>query len=132
MLRRHVAIAVAFAALPAFSKLVGGGLDFTMYASTVEFRLQLLGSDADGRPRVVPPSSLAFALPPSARGFVAGADHFRRSGGVLSLRRHLGDLGQLACHEQPALTRVTVTLFERSADHRDGTKESSVEVPCSR
>lgn len=117
MLRSHKLIALAFVGLPAATLAFGdGGLAFTMYASTVEFRLEIAGHTRTGASRVVAPTSLAASLPPSARPFVAGADHFRRAANVAALRRHLDDLGRVACRQDDSLADVVIMLVERSAE----------------
>lgn len=128
MLRSHALMAAVFVALSATTLALGnGGPAFTMYASTVEFRLELVGRARGGGRMALAPSSLAPRLSPSARPFVTGAEHFRRTGDVTVLRRHLKDLGSVACREEGSLAEVEVTLVERSL----GTsKTSAVRVRC--
>ncbi len=84
-----------------------------MYSSTVEFRLELVGTRSDGRQVNVTPTLLAARLPSSARPFLMGADHFRRVGDVSVLKHHLDDLARLCCADGPSFERVEVTLVER-------------------
>ena len=132
MLRSHAFLAIAFVALPGAALALGngGGPTFSMYASSVEFRLDLVGHARGGGTMVVAPSLLAHALPPSARPFVAGAEHFRRAGDVTVLRRHLGDLGRLACRQEESLAAVDITLVERSERSAGASKKTAVRVRC--
>jgi hypothetical protein len=133
MLRRHALFAGAFALLP-LAGIVGGrrgGPTFAMYSSIVEFRLELGGHCGGSTRKAVAlnPTSLAPDLPPSARPFVAGADHFRRTTDVATLHRHLDDLGKLACMKFSALDDVEVVLFEREGGV---TERTIARVRCSR
>lgn len=133
MLRSHQLIAMAFAAVPAIAIASGGeGPAFTMYAKTVEFRLDLVGHDRAGAVQRVAPTSLAALLPPSALPFVAGADHFRRTSDVGVLRRHLPDLARLACHHDETLVDVEVVLVERSDSRSDKTttRQTEARIRC--
>jgi hypothetical protein len=121
MLRRHTLIAVIFAALPASHTLLGRGPAFTMYASMLEFRLELRGQERDGTSKRLYPSLLGEALPPSARPFVIGSEQFRRVADVAVLRAHLDDLGRLACSKSPSLSEVELHLVERSDGHETRT-----------
>lgn len=128
MLRRHILVGAAFVAVPAASLLLGdGGLAFTMYASTVEFRLELIGHPRAGGITVLAPTSLAASVTRRARPFVTGADHFRRAGSVLVLRHHLGDLARVACRNDPTLADVEVTLVERSSP---ASSRSTARIRC--
>jgi hypothetical protein len=128
MLRSHALIATAFVALPAVTLTLGDGAGaFTMYASTVEFRLDLVAHTRAGATVLLAPTSLASSLPPSARPYVAGADHFRRAGDVRVLRHHLDDLARLACRRDDSLADVAITLVERSGAVET---KSTARVPC--
>jgi hypothetical protein len=107
----------------------GGGSPFSMYAHTIEFRLEIVGRTKNGTPKWVAPSSLASSLLPSARPFVAGSDHFRRAGDVGVLRRHLEDLARLSCQLDDTLAEVDVTLFER-ADAAAPSTEKTAHIRC--
>jgi hypothetical protein len=124
---------VAFFLLLAISTLAlafgGGGSPFSMYAHTVEFRLDIVGRTKDGTSKWIGPSSLASSLLPSARPFVAGSDHFRRAGDVGVLRRHLEDLARLSCRLDDTLSEVDVTLLER-ADTAAPSKEKTARARC--
>lgn len=112
-IRRAIVIGIMF--LPLTGLLVGNGsLAFTMYASSVWFRLDILARGADGRARAIAPTLLAQKVTPSALPFLAGSDHFRRTYDISALRNHLGDVARLACDDDAV--RVEVTLFERSGD----------------
>src|SRR5258707_13199034 len=113
MMSRGYTLAVACVAVLALA-LGGAGSPFSMYAHTVEFRLDIVGRTKNATPKRVAPTALASSLPPSARPFVAGADHFRRAGDVAVLRRHLDDLARLSCQLDDTLSDVDVTLVERT------------------
>jgi hypothetical protein len=128
MLRRHVAIAALFAATPLADLLFGVGPAFTMYAASVDYRIELRGRrGAETVP--IPPSALARDLPPSARPFLGGAERFRRTSDVSVLRRHLDDIARLACRHDASFDAVGIVLMERSADR---TAERRVSVRCVR
>lgn len=86
-----------------------------MYASSCWFRIEIIARDAEGRPHEVAPTDLALRASPSARPFLAGGDHLRRTYDTAALRRHVGDLGRLACEvERGRATSIELTLVERS------------------
>ncbi|AKV00018.1 hypothetical protein AKJ09_06681 [Labilithrix luteola] len=114
-------MAAVFAALP----LVGPA--FTMYASSVEFRVAIVGRTANGGRFTVPPISLAHAFPPSGRALLMGTEVFRRSTDVAVLRRHLDDVAKVACREHPGFAEFDVALTERTAK---GVVESKGQATC--
>ena len=122
MTRIHRAAACFFWLVPLLGLASGrGGPTFSMYAASGWFRFEIIARDAQGRAHEVAPSALAGRATPSARGFLAGGDHFRRTYDTATVRRHLGDLGRLACDvdaegagtSERAVT-VEMTLFEHS------------------
>lgn len=111
----HRAAAVTVAFLPLMS-LFGStrGLAFTMFASSVWFRIDIVATDADGRRFPIAPTALAAQVGPSASPFFAGSDHDRRTYDVTPLRTQLPDVARLVCRlEGERATSVEVTLFER-------------------
>lgn len=103
-----------------------------MYASSCWFRLEIIARDGEGRAHEVAPTALALHASPSARPFLAGGDHFRRTYDTAALRRHVGDLGRLACvAERGRATSIAITLVERSGS--DGSLRTTREnVACPR
>lgn len=97
-----------------------------MYASSCWFRFEILARDANGRAYEIAPTDLALRATPSARAFLAGGDHFRRTYDTAALRRHVGDLGRLACQvEAGRAATIEITLFEHAgASADDGGDES--------
>jgi hypothetical protein len=121
--RIHQAAAAFFCVLPLIGLASGrGGPTFSMYASSCWFRIAIIARDAEGRPYDVAPTDLARRASPSARPFLAGGDHFRRTYDTSALRRHAGDLGRAACAmERARAATITITLFERDGrDEHDG------------
>jgi hypothetical protein len=103
-----------------------------MYASSCWFRFEIVARDAEGRMHEVAPTDLALRASPSARPFLAGGDHFRRTYDTSALRRHVGDFGRLACElEHGRAATIDVTLVERSGG--DGAlRETRETVSCAR
>ncbi len=129
----HRVLAAISTLLPILSAVTGGAaIGYTMYARSVEFRLELLAYDADATraPRIVPPTALASRVAPKAVPFFAGADHFRRTYGEVPLSRHLDDVGKLVCATDPgAPASVRVTYEER---RRSGERTLTTTVACAR
>jgi hypothetical protein len=100
-----------------------------MYASTVEFRLDLRGTTRNGVSKWIPPTALAYHVDRSALPFVAGADHFRRTYDVAVLRRHLPDLARLACRIDDTLASADITLVERT---RSASRQTPAHAECAR
>jgi hypothetical protein len=125
---RHRVITLAVVLLPALAYTAGGEAGFTMYAASVEFRLEIVARDPDGSARALGPTSLASRVPASAAPFFAGSDHFRRTYGELPLRHRLHEVGRLAClADEGRATAIEVTLVER---RRGGVTETRERVPC--
>jgi hypothetical protein len=103
------------------------GARFTMYASSVEFRLEIVARDPSGGARAISPTALAARVGPSAAPFFAGSDHFRRTYGEVPLRHHLGDVARLACAEDGQAAEIEVVLFER---RRGEVRETRERRPC--
>jgi hypothetical protein len=126
---RHRTLAFLAGLLPlAFAGVDGCNLGFTMYAESVEFRLEITARDASGAGRTINPAALAPHLTPSAVPFFAGSDHFRRTYGQPPLLHHLREAGRLTCAADPNHpATVEVTLVER---RRRGVRETRERVPC--
>jgi hypothetical protein len=88
-----------------------GSLAYTMYATTVVFRLEVVGYDPQGHLVPLSPSELARHTSPFAAGFFFGAEEPRELPQIDALRAHLADVGRLGC-DQSSSARVEVTLFE--------------------
>ena len=101
--------------LPLGSKIEGtGSFAYTMFSGNTEYRLEIIATDPDGLRSEVAPALLAPRVNASARAYLTGADHFRRTRSIVALRAHLGDLAVVACEESAART-VRVTLLEKAA-----------------
>jgi hypothetical protein len=101
------------AALPLGSWLfAGGGLAYTMYSSTVAYRLEIVAYDAAGRATPVPPADLVPRVSAHAAPFLQGAAQLREVPQIDALRAHLADLGRVACRHAAA-ARVDVVLHEK-------------------
>jgi hypothetical protein len=127
--RIHRIVASISALLPVFPAVTGGGsLAFTMYAQSVEFRLEITARDASGRTRFIAPSALAARVPASVVPFFAGSDHFRRTYGDPPLAHRLGEVARLACvTDERRAASVEVALFER---RRMNVREIREQAPC--
>jgi hypothetical protein len=113
--RHLIAGAVAIIALPALSWLDGSGqLAWTMFARTAQYRLQIVATDRAGHQQPVGPSQLAAAAGSSpAAAHLSGAESWRTHNiARVVLRRHLLEVGQLACRVSGARS-VDLTLWER-------------------
>ena len=109
--RKHlVATIVVVIVLPLMSWLDGSGqLAWTMFSRTGQFRLVIV---ADGRP-VNPTEIAAAAMPGPTAVALAGSDQLKHHDVMrATARRHLEDIGQLACRSRHA-EQVTVRLEER-------------------
>jgi len=116
--------------LPLAARLVGWGPTYTMYASSVWFRVDVIAEDAGGHAYPLAPTELAQQVTPSAVPFLAGGDHFRRTYDVAPLRHHLDDLARLACKTQHGRAKaVSMTLFERTY-RAETPRTSRVRVVC--
>jgi hypothetical protein len=120
-------IAAAVALLPLLVGATGHEVGFTMYAESVDFRVEIVARDPSGGARTIGPTALAARVTPSAVPFLAGSDHFRRTYGELPLRHQLGALARLACAEDGRAAEVEVTLFER---RRGAVRASRERVSC--
>ena len=129
MTLRHRAIAWSASLLPIVAFVSGGSeVGFTMYAESVEFKLEIVAHDRTGQSRAINPTELAPRVTPSAVPFFAGSDHFRRTYGQLPLRHHLREAGRLACSaDQEGAASIEIALFER---RRRGTLETRELVAC--
>ena len=125
----HRAAAAGVVLLPLLG-LLGGtrGLAFTMYASSVWFRVDIVATDAEGRSFPIPPTALAAHVGASAAPFFAGSDHDRRTYDVTPLRTQLAEVARLACRVEGArAVAVDVTLFER---RRGEVRETKSRARC--
>jgi hypothetical protein len=103
-----------------------------MYASSCWFKLDIIARDDEGGAHQVAPTELALLASPSARPFLAGGDHFRRTYDTAALRRHVGDLGRLACvTERGRASSIAITLVERSGSD-DSLRTTHETVACPR
>jgi hypothetical protein len=110
----HVALCVLVcAALPLGSWLfAGGALAYTMYSSTVAYRLEIVAYDAGDRATPVSPADLVPQVSAHAAPFLQGAYQLREVPQIDALRAHLADLGRIACRHAAAV-RVDVVLHEK-------------------
>lgn len=74
-----------------------GRLAFTMYASTVTYRLEVTATDAAGRRRRVDPADLAGEVSSPAAPYLRGASGFRTVAQIDPLRAHLRDVARAGC-----------------------------------
>ena len=106
-----------------------------MYASSCWFRVEIIARDADGRAYEVAPTALASHATSSARPFLAGGDHFRRTYDTSALRRHVGDLGRLACEvEKGRAVSIEIALIDGTGSSTaiSQTRETGETVSCFR
>lgn len=98
--------------LPLASWIFGrGDLAYHMYATTLVYRLEVVGFDADGRPTSIAPSTLAPYMSADAAPFVGGSERLREVPQIDALRAHLSDVARVAC-ARAGSARVDVILFE--------------------
>jgi hypothetical protein len=91
-----------------------GRFAFTMYASTVTYRLAIAQIDEGGARRTLDPARVAEDVSSSAAPFLAGADGYRTVAQIDALRDHLRDVARAACRSRRGST-IEITLHERSA-----------------
>ncbi len=129
--RLHNAVAAFAVLLPLAGVLGDAGLAFTMYASSVTYRLALTGTDEEGRRHAIAPTALAMRATPSAAPFFAGADNLRRTYEVRALRVRLPEVARLACAADGGRAhRVEVLLEEHAAD--GALRTSRAEAACTK
>src|SRR5580704_5937312 len=90
--------------------VASGGRVYTMYASTVTYRLDVAMTMQDGSKRAVSPGDLAGRVSHAAAPFLTGAESFRTVAQIDALRGHLADVARAGC-EEGALS-VEVVLHE--------------------
>ncbi len=107
--------AVACILVPLASWLVDGRgrLAYTMYSSTVTYRLEIAWLDEGGSRHAIDPTDLADDVSSAAAPFLTGASDFRTVAQIDALRPHLLDLARSACASRPRAT-IEITLHERS------------------
>src|ERR1700690_930650 len=92
-----------------------GGLAFTMYSSTVTYRVDVAWLDDRGQRHGLAPTVVARNVSfDSAAPFLAGAEVFRTVPQIDALRRHLRDVARAACPLRPA-SAIEITLDEGGA-----------------
>ena len=124
--------AAAFVVLLPLAGIAGdAGTAFTMYATSVRYRLEIVATGDDGRRHFVAPTSLATRMSPSAAPFFAGADNLRRTYDVRKIRVRLPDVARVACAVDGAARRVEVTLEEHSAGSAEP-RITRAEVTCAK
>jgi hypothetical protein len=117
--------------LPAASWLNGTGtFAWTMFSKSASYRLQVDVIDAAGARRAVDPGALAPRAGPSAAVYFRGAHHFRHAPVGSTFRRHLAEVGALACAE-PGAVSVEISLFERRTLDAE-VRETAARVTCPR
>jgi hypothetical protein len=112
--------------LPLVSWLDGSGqLAWTMFSRTGQYRLVLL---ADGKPINATELAARAAPGPTAMA-LAGADHMKHHDAMrATLRRHLGDIAQLAC--RLGRGREIVARLEERVRTTEAIRTSEVTVRC--
>jgi hypothetical protein len=123
---RLVVGAVVCFLLPAASWLDGSSrFAWAMYSRAIDFRIDVVTFDADGRAQRRNPTALAERASPAAVSFLAGADHWRPGGSLATLRAHAGDLASYACREFGA-TALEVTIRERTEGRPERTTAEKI------
>ncbi len=89
-----------------------GRLAFTMYASTVTYRLEIARWDSGGVRRALDPAEVAADVSSAAAPFLMGAGEYRTVAQIDALRAHLRDVAAAACRSRHGTT-IEVTLQER-------------------
>ena len=106
---------VVCVAVPLVSWLLDGRgrFAYTMYSSTVTYRLEIAWLDEGGSRHPIDPSEVAGEVSSPAAPFLAGAGDLRTVAQIDALRAHLGDVARAACKSRhgPA---IEITLHEHS------------------
>jgi hypothetical protein len=88
---------------------------FTMYSTTVTYRVDIASLDDQGTRHALAPTAIAGEVSfDSAAPFLAGADDWRTVAQVDALRAHLGDVARAACRVGRG-SEVEITLHERAS-----------------
>jgi len=90
-----------------------GRFAYTMYASTVTYRLEMASVESSGVRRSIDPSEVAGEVSSPAAPFLGGAGDFRTVAQIDALRAHLADVARAACRVRPA-SMIEIVLHERS------------------
>jgi hypothetical protein len=115
---RWATLALVCLGLPLGSWIVDGRgrLAFTMYSSTISYRLEMAWLDDGGRRHALPPTAVAENVSfDSAAPFLAGAEVFRTVPQIDALRAHLRDIARAGCAERRAMA-VEIVLHERPSE----------------
>lgn len=126
----HTALGVLIAvALPASSWLDGSGrFAWTMFSKSESYRLEIEVVDHAGARRALPPGALAMRAGPTARAYLSGTERFRHAPVASTIRRHLSEIGALACAER-GVASVEIALFVRRTLDAEAV-ETRARVPC--
>jgi hypothetical protein len=115
-----------------------GRLAFTMYAASVDYRLEVAWLDGHGLRRPFDPADIAKDVSSSAALFLVGSDAYRTVAQIDALRVHLRDIGRAACRSGGGSV-IEITLYERPLPLASGTGEvdsattqTSERIPCPR
>jgi hypothetical protein len=102
--------------VPAASWAIGGRgrFAFTMYATTITYRVEITQVDGAGRCSTIDPTDVAGEVSSFAAPYLVGMSAFRTVSQVDALRAHLGDVARAACRSRRGST-IEVALFERPA-----------------
>jgi len=112
--RAAIAVVVCLV-VPLASWLVGGrgSFAYTMYSSTVTYRLEIAWLDDDGSRHPVDPNEVAGEVSSPAAPFLAGAGDLRTVAQIDALRAHLADVARAACKGRHGRV-IEIALHERS------------------
>jgi hypothetical protein len=128
-------------AIPLASWVFGGRgrFAFTMYSSTVTYRLEIAWLDARGTRHALALTDVAREVSfDSAAPFLAGADVYRTVPQIDALRDHLRDVARAACGTGHGPT-IEIALYERALpltsdapDVASATAQTTERVSCPR
>lgn len=116
-----------------------GRFAFTMYSSTVTYRLEIDWLDPRGARHALALTDVAREVSfDSAAPFLAGADVYRTVPQIDALRDHLRDVARAACRTRHGPT-IEIALYERALplgsealDAASATRQTTERVTCPR
>jgi hypothetical protein len=127
----HTAAGVLLAVvLPATSWLDGSGrFAWTMFSKSETYRLEIDVVDTGGAKRPLSPSALAMRAGPTARAYLGGTEAFRHAPVASTIRRHLSEIGALACAERGAASIEIALFVRRTLDAEPSETRAKVTCP---
>lgn len=129
--RAHAIVAaVVCLCIPAASRLLGSGqLGWTMFSRTEAYRLVISGVGPGNAKRPIAPTQLAATARGPVSRYLIGADTWRTIPAGPILRRHLPEVGMLACRTGQYTTIEMELLMRANLDAPVESTKAHVDCP---